>query len=71
MSPLVDRNGRIRLPPRLTPQDQYAEGILSLSEKQPKLVRLLWRNSSESGRLRGRSRFPQRGGAKPHADTVC
>jgi hypothetical protein len=35
MSPLVDRNRGIRLPPRLAPQDQYAEGILSLSEKQP------------------------------------
>jgi hypothetical protein len=47
--PLVDRNGRIRLPPRLAPQDQYAKGILSLSEKQPESVRLLWRNSNESG----------------------
>jgi hypothetical protein len=40
----------IRLPPRLAPQDQYAKGILSLSEKQPKLARLLWRNSNESRR---------------------
>jgi len=48
---LVDRNEGIRLPPRRFPQDQYAKGILSLSEKQTELVWGLWRNSNES-RLR-------------------
>ena len=48
MSPLVDCNEGIRQPPRLAPQDQYAEGILSLSEKRAELVPVLWRNSNES-----------------------
>jgi hypothetical protein len=60
----------IRLPPRLAPQDQYAEGILSLSEKQPDLVGLLWRNSNESGRWRGDIGFPQPGDSKLQADTA-
>jgi hypothetical protein len=70
MNPLVDRNGRIRQPPRLGPQDQYAEGILSLSENDRSLFGFCGEIPMEGGGAAGKD-FHSRRGLQPDADTAC
>jgi hypothetical protein len=68
--PLVDRNSEIRLPPRQIPQDQYAKGILSLSENNRSLFGFCGEIPMKAGGGEAEVVFRSRRDRQLHADTA-